>query len=80
MLTHVTTRARGEWVDGLEYVAASESVVDTLAALEHPQGILGHLNFDCMAKKRLTRLPQTPETSSVYVQMIYEIKDCTAAN
>lgn len=77
--------ARGETLLGDEFVAATEQVVDFLAALKRPQGPFGRINYDCSVKFRTSEPSVTPTGGTnptpgyVPITMVYAFKDCVEA-
>lgn len=79
----LTVRRKVEYIQGQEFIAANENVVDYLAGLKHPQGAMESFRYTCQVKVRVTvpTIYQTggpTTTTNLWAQIItvYEIKDC----
>lgn len=73
---------KGESIGGEEFVAANEAIVDYLGTLRRPTGIFETIRYQCQVKMRAIRPsvmgnnPPASTTTYVWVNTVYEIKDC----
>ena len=80
--TRVVVWRKGESIAGEEFVAANEAIVDYIATLRRPTDPLKGIRYNCVAKVRtirptVQRIGGTgSENEWVYVQTVYELRDC----
>ena len=75
---------KGETIEGDEFLAFDEKVVDYIATLKRPEGnALSTLKYDCEAKIRAASPDVTLYNTSpsvrgwVAIRVVYDLKNCT---
>jgi hypothetical protein len=81
----LVTWHHGETIEGEEFIAANEAIVDYLATLQHPTDLLKGIAYQCQAKSRVIypsvqNLTGSQSNADVEVRMVYELSQCTAAS